>query len=139
MRSVGTKYDFVASNQLAAALERQAKPFTPAANGILFRQGENPEAIYYLRAGEVTLTMRLAGMSTLSIRVAAGSLLGLPAIVADKPYSMTAIAETDSEVYRITCDEFKLMIGQDSRLCFDVLRILASEVHSARVALGEFL
>jgi CRP-like cAMP-binding protein len=77
-----------------------------------------------------------SGRTMLSLRVSAGSLLGLPAIMANCPYSLTATAEKQAEVYRIGSEDFKEMIHQDSRLCLEVLRILACEVHSARSALG---
>lgn len=74
----------------------------------------------------------------MSASVPAGSLLGLPAIMGNKPYSLTAAAVGQVEVYRMSHDDFKRMILQD-QLCFDVVRILAGEVHSARVALAECL
>jgi len=115
-----------------------AKSITAPACDILFRQGDAPEAVYYLKTGEITLTMRSAERTIMSARVTAGSLLGLPAIMGNKPYSLTATAVGQVEVYKISRDDFKQMILQD-RLCFDVVRILAGEVHSARVALTECL
>jgi CRP-like cAMP-binding protein len=135
----GTLYDFVASDRLASAVEKWAHQFEPSANGILFRQGDESDGVYYLKAGEATLTMHVAGKPQMSMRVAAGSLLGLPAIVGNMPYSLTAKVEGRADVYKIGCDEFKQMIARNSRLCSDVLRILACEVHSARVALGKLM
>lgn len=139
MLNDGPLPDFIASSQLASAVERWAHPFEPSANGILFRQGDEPDGVYYLKAGEATLTLHVDGKSIVSMRVAAGSLLGLPATLAEKPYSMTANVEGRTEVFRIARDDFKQMIAQNQRLCSDVLRILACEVHSARGALGKLL
>ena len=75
----------------------------------------------------------------MSIRVAAGSLLGLPSTVGNLPYSLTAKVEGSAEVYKIKRQEFMRMIDHNSRLCSDVLLILASEVHSARAALVKLL
>jgi CRP-like cAMP-binding protein len=133
-----TLLDRIASRQLASAVEKRAKPITPSTSRILFRQGDEPDVVYYLKAGEATLTMHAAEKTILSALVPAGSLLGLPAIMGNKPYSMTATAVRQAEVYRISRDDFKQMIVQ-AELCFDVVRILAGEVHSARVALGDCL
>lgn len=74
-----------------------------------------------------------------SFRVIAGSLLGLPAALGQRPYSLTASVEGHAEVYRISCDDFKAILQQDPQFCMEALRILAAEVHSARTALGEQL
>jgi CRP-like cAMP-binding protein len=128
--------DFIARGLLAAAIEKQAHPIKPSTGGLLFREGDEPEGVYFLKTGEAMLTMKVAGKTMLSVRVSAGSLLGLPAIMANRPYSLSATAEKQAEVYRIESEDFKEMIHQDSRLCLEVLRILACEVHSARSALG---
>lgn len=131
-------FDRIASDELASAVEKRAEPFTPSANGILFREGDDPDGVYFLKTGKVTLTMHTADKTIISISVAAGSLLGLPAIMGNKPYTLTATAVGRAEVYKIIHDDFKQMIVQE-RLCLDVLRILAGEVHSARVTLGKSL
>lgn len=133
-----TLVDRIASRELALAVERWAKSITAPAGDILFRQGDAPEAVFYLKAGEIKLTMQAGERTIMSASVPAGSLLGLPAIMGNKPYSLTAAAVGQVEVYRMSHDDFKRMILQD-QLCFDVVRILAGEVHSARVALAECL
>ena len=131
--------DFVASKQLASAFERWAYPFELPTSGILFRQGDGADGVFYLKTGQATLTMQIRGKLVMAMRVAAGSLLGLPAVVGNKPYSLTAVADGDAEVFKVPSNEFKQMIARDSLLCTEVLRILACEVHSARTSLGRLL
>jgi CRP-like cAMP-binding protein len=131
--------DFVASKQLASAFMRWAYPFELPANGILFRQGDAADGVYYLKTGQAILTMQIRGNPVMNMRIAAGSLLGLPAVIGNKPYSLTAVADGDAEVYKVPGDKFKKMIARNSLLCADVLRILACEVHSARTSLGKLL
>ena len=133
-----TLVDRIASRELALAVEKRAKSTTAPAGYILFRQCDAPEAAFYLKTGKVRLTMQVGERTIMSARVPAGSLLGLPAIMGNKPYSLTATAVGQVEVYRMSRDDFKQMILQD-QLCFDVVRILAGEVHSARIALAECL
>lgn len=131
--------DFVASEQLASAVENSGTRFPVSASGVLFRQDDEPDGVYYLKTGEATLSMQFRGKSVMSLRVTAGSLLGLPAVVGNNPYSLSAIASEGAVVYKISSSEFKQMIARNSRLCADVLRILACEVHSARTALAKVL
>ncbi len=79
-----------------------------------------------------------AGLLTYTSNEPAGSLLGLPAIMGNKPNSLTATAVEQIEVYRMSRADFKQMILQD-QLCFDVVRILAGEALSVRIALAECL
>lgn len=130
--------DRLASKNLATAVEKRARIVHSPGTSVIFRQGDKPESVYYLKAGEVKLTMEAGEKTVMSVRVPAGSLLGLPAVMGNKPYSLTATAVGQVEVFRISCEDFKHMIVQEG-LCFDVVRILAGEVHSARLALGESL
>ncbi|MFP5209459.1 MAG: cyclic nucleotide-binding domain-containing protein [Acidobacteriota bacterium] len=66
-----------------------------------------------MKTGEVALTMRSAERIIISARVPAGSLLALPAIMGNKPYSLTATTVGQVEVYRISRNDFKEMILQD--------------------------
>lgn len=130
--------DRLASSDLATAMEKWASPIPSPANDIIFRQGDEPEFVYYLKTGEVILTMEGGDKIIMTVCVPAGSLLGLPAVMGNKPYSLTATAVGQAEVLGISADDFKRIIVQEG-LCFDVVRILAGEVHSARVALSDCL
>lgn len=73
--------------------------------------------------------MQVNGSAIMSKCVAAWALLGLPAVVGKKPYSLRAVVDRDGEVYKIPRSDFNQMITQNSCLCADALRILACEVH----------
>ena len=65
------------------------------------------------------------------------SLLGIPAIVGNQPYSMTAKACGDVEVFRLSAISFNDLIKTEPRMQEAVLRILAGEVRIARQALSD--
>jgi CRP-like cAMP-binding protein len=110
---------------------RRSERFLPGPDGVLFLQGDPPEHVYFLKSGEVTLTMHSKDRDVLEVRAIAGSLLGLPAMVGNEPFTMRARADQNAEVYRLGRDEFrKLMTNQQFSQA--VLRILASEVRAAR-------
>jgi len=127
----------VAVGELASEIERRSTPFTPGDHGLLFTEGDSPDAIYYLKNGEALLSMHDDGDSILAVRAGKGSILGLPAIMGNSPYSLSANAIDNAQVYRIDAAEFKEMIQQNPQLCLEVIRILAAEVRSARIAIVE--
>jgi CRP-like cAMP-binding protein len=67
--------------------------------------------------------------------VGAGSLLGLPAVIGAKPYSLTAEALEGAELSLLTREDFIDLMQTDPLLSFQVLRVLAEEVRFARESL----
>ena len=105
-------------------------------DGILFRQGEPADCLYFVKSGEASLTMQ-AGGKEVRIRAGQGSLLGIPAIVGNQPYSMTATAGSDTEISRLSSVAFNDLLKIEPKMQQAVLRILAGEVRVARQALSE--
>ncbi len=127
-----TSSAFVADPELIQELEKRSKPVSLGPDRILFRQGEAPVGVYLLRAGEALLTSRSNDAAVLSVHVGAGSLLGLPAVIASKPYTLTAKALEGAELSLVTSDEFVELMRRDPALSFRVLQVLAAEIRFAR-------
>jgi CRP-like cAMP-binding protein len=72
-----------------------------------------------------------------SCRATAGSLLGLPGLIANQPYSLTAIAHPGAQVSYISRDDFNALVQSESPLMVKVLQVLAAEVRSARQAITQ--
>ena len=131
VQSRTTLSESVLEPDLQAEIIQRSEEFLPGPNGVLFLQGDPPEHLYFLRSGEATLTMRSKGRDVLRMKAVAGSLLGLPAMVGNAPYTMKARTDGNAKVYRLGQDEFqKLMTNQ--QFAQAVLRILASEVRAVR-------
>jgi CRP-like cAMP-binding protein len=81
--------------------------------------------------------MMQAGGKAVWIRAGQGSLLGIPAIVGNQPYSMTAKACWDAEAFRLSTVAFNDLIKTEPKMQEVVLRILAGEVRVARQALSD--
>lgn len=126
----------VADIELANAIEARATLMHVAPKRILFRQGQQPDKLYLLKAGEVILTSRLADKSVTGFRAAPGSLLGLPAISGGQPYTMTATVTKNSDLHAVSSGIFREIIGSNPRLSLKVLQILAAEVRSARLLIS---
>jgi CRP-like cAMP-binding protein len=129
---------FAADHKLLLALEERSLPISCSNDRILFCQEEAPRGLYILQGGEAALTMKSAsGKVVMCLRAEAGSLLGLPAIIANEPYSMTAMVRKGSEVRFVTRHDFEDLMRADPSLSLEVLPVLAAEVRAARQAFSE--
>ncbi len=127
---------FVADAELLEALERRSSAVICEADRVLFNQGDNPDGLYILHKGDAVLHMHAPGGETvMCMQTSAGSLLGLPALIGDEAYSLTATARKGAELKFVSREDFLIVMGGDPLLSFKVLQVLAAEVRSARQAL----
>lgn len=104
---------------------------------MLFSQGERATGLYIVHRGEVTITMNSAqGELLMSMPAAAGSLLGLPGLLSNKSYTLSAVAHEGAEVTYISHDDFSQLMLTEPSLAMMVLRVLAAEVRTARQAVS---
>lgn len=127
---------FVADPELIAELERRATPIQLDSERVLFQQGEEPKAVYLVRKGAATLTSRSDGDAVLRVQAGEGSLLGVPAVVGGKPYSLTAEAGEGAEISSVSREDFVHLMQTEPVLAFRVLQVLAEEVRFARESLS---
>jgi CRP-like cAMP-binding protein len=125
---------FVADPELIAELENIAESAPVGADRVLFRQGDAPTGVYIVRKGTATLTSGTNGVKIMKFYAGEGSLLGVPAVVGGKLYSLTAEASPDAEIGVVTCEDFLHLMHTEPLLAFRVLQVLAEEVRSAREA-----
>jgi CRP-like cAMP-binding protein len=78
-----------------------------------------------------------SGRAVICLHAGPGSVLGLPGIVANEPYTLTAMARKGSEVRFVTRSDFEDLLQAEPTLNFKVLQVLAAEVRSARRAMSE--
>jgi CRP-like cAMP-binding protein len=127
---------FLADPDLIKALEVRSIAISCGEDYTIFRQGDMPAGLYILHRGVATLSMiSVAGESVVSVQTTAGSLLGLPALVAHEPYTLTAVAQKDSELSFITAEDFNFLMRTDTSLSLKILQVLAAEVRAARQAI----
>jgi len=126
---------FLASPELVEALKKRSAEIPSDGEYYLFKQGDPPTGLFILNHGEVTLSMSSpAGELLLSMQVGAGSLLGLPGLIGNEPYTLTALACTGARVNFITRENFNAVMQSDPGLALKVLEVLAAEVRTARHA-----
>lgn len=127
---------FVAAPDLLQALEKNSIPLPCDGERVLFRQGDASTGLFILQSGEATLSMRSdLDKPILSVQANAGSLLGLPGLIGNQPYSLTAVACSGARVSFITRTEFTAFMHANPEAALKILQVLAAEVSSARRAL----
>ena len=128
---------FVADPELIQALEKHSTAISCDADRVLFNQGDHPQGLYILDQGETTISMASsAGEQLMSIQAHAGSLLGLPGLIGNEPYTLTAIARNGSRLSFVPRDEFTSLMRADPLLALKMLQVIAAELRSARQALS---
>jgi CRP/FNR family transcriptional regulator len=127
---------FQADPELIQALEKRSTPISCGEERVLFRQGDAPLGLYILNQGEATLTMNSpAGQPIITTQAAPGSLLGLPGLIGDEPYTLTAIARNGAHISFVARDDFDALMISHPLLSLKILQVLAAEVRSARNAI----
>lgn len=102
---------------------------------MLFQQGEEPTGVFILRQGGVTMSMcDEFGDAVVELTAEPGSLLGLPGVVGNCPYSLSAKALAGALVDFVACDDFRTFMLTEPGGAMMILRVLAAEVRTARVA-----
>ena len=130
---------FVADPQLIEALSERGIELDCGEDLTLFHQGDQPEGLYLLHSGQVTITMdNAAGDRLVSMFAQPGSLLGLPAVMGNVGYSLSAEASKGAKVSFVSREDFLGIMLTEPRLALKVVEVLAAEVRSARsvIAVG---
>lgn len=128
---------FVAEQALVDALHARAVPLDCSQDRVLFRQGDLADGLYMLLRGEATLRLSSPiGDEVVSMVALPGSLLGLPALIGNREYSLSAEAKQGADIRFLSRDEFAKLMLTESALAIMILRVLAAEVRTARIAMA---
>jgi CRP-like cAMP-binding protein len=121
---------------LIEALKKHASRVDTAEDCVLFKQGDPANWLYIFCGGDVTLTMESPeGHVVMSIPAIEGSLLGLPGVIGNVGYSLSAVAGSGAKVSFVSREEFGRLMLTDPSISVGILRVLAAEVRTARMAM----
>lgn len=127
---------FVADQELIEALKEHCSPVVCDEDRTLFNQGDSPDGLYIYSKGGVRLVMRSQlGDVLMDIPALDNSLLGLPGMIGGAPYSLSAFAQKGAEVGFVSREEFARIMLSAPSIAVSILRVLAAEVRTARMAL----
>ncbi len=128
---------FVADPELIRTLQERSTPVPCDTDRLLFRQDDPPAGVFILHNGAATLTMKsIDGRVIFSLQPEPGSLLGLPAVVSEHPYSLSAVARAGAQVSFVPRADFFSVMEVQPTLCLKMLQVLAAEVRTARQAIS---
>ncbi len=123
-------------DDVRSVLESMASPVSQPKNAVIFSQGDPPVGVYVIRKGSVRMTVK-AGDSEILMRVAqAGSVLGLPGVLSNKPYSLTAKVVQPCELGFVPAEKLIELVRDNPTLGLQVLQLLSEEVRAARGAMA---
>jgi CRP-like cAMP-binding protein len=94
---------------------------------VLFRQGEAPKEVHLVLRGDVALTP-VPTEASLCRLAGPGSVLGLPANLSGKAYSLTAVAGESCEIASVPRRQFLEAIRRDAEVTLGIVQMLAEEL-----------
>jgi CRP-like cAMP-binding protein len=102
----------------------------------LFEQGEVATGIYLIRSGKVALLVEQSSKRAYAQIVGAGALIGLPAVIASNPFSVTAEVLDDCDLVFIPRELVVKTRSHSTELCIQALDVLGRELQKMRRVLG---
>ena len=103
------------------------------ASELLFHQGDEPHGCYLVKSGKVRLSMEAAsGRNILQRMVGKGGLVGLPASINGRVYSLTCEVLEDAKLAYLSRQDLALLMKTDTGAGMKLLDLLSSEVQAVR-------
>jgi CRP-like cAMP-binding protein len=127
---------FVADPTLIRVLSEHSILVPCDTDRVLFRQDQPTVGIFIVHKGGVTLSlMSQDGHSLFAAQARPLSILGLPGVISNLPYTLSAAAGGGAQVSFVSCADLKALMEADAAFSLKMLELLAAEVRSARKAL----
>ncbi len=124
------------NREVQTSLQALASPVVHPRGAVIFEQGELPAGVFVVRKGAVRLTIK-SGTAEILMRIAhEGAVLGLPATLSGKPYSLTARAVHACELDFVERKDVVDLVRRDPAIGMQILQMLSDEVRNARVAMA---
>src|SRR5215475_3022845 len=108
---------------LQTVLEKQGKKVRKSNGEVLFRHGEKAFGLFLVLNGKVRLDIGVD--SPLARSHGAGALVGLPATLTGRNYSMTATVVDEAELVFWPVVELHSLLQRDPEICKELLATLA--------------
>lgn len=136
MANVGTKSNILkVSGHLKKSLITAGVVEHYLSNHPVFDVDQQNQGVYLVLKGKVCLSVK--DFQMVDRVFSPGSLLGVPATFTGRPYSLAAVAVTDTEVLHVGRDAFLDLMSQRPELCREATDMLSREVSFIHAALAE--
>ncbi len=96
---------------------------------VVFQQGREPKGVYVVFSGAILLTLRDAAGRQVPFRsVGQGCVMGLPASISGRAYSLSAKVVKDALLGFVPRAELLDLLRNQPRHCYRVVEVLSDEV-----------
>lgn len=133
---VDTDQPLTSATDISKVLDAMASTANYPKNAVIFTQGDFAAGVYVVRKGSVRMTVKTGGSEVLMRVAQPGSVLGLPGVLSDKPYSLTAVAVQPCELGFIKAEDLRRLIRDNPAIGLQVLQLLSEDVRAARGAIA---
>ena len=123
-------------DDVRSLMETLGSTVTQPKNAVLFQQGDAPIGVYLVRKGAVRMTVKAGGSEVLMRIAHPGAVIGLPGVLGNKPYSLTAIAMQATELSFVPAEKLVEAVRANPLLGLQVLQLLSEDVRTARGAIA---
>jgi CRP-like cAMP-binding protein len=125
---------YTAPPDLYDALEQRCEKVRKAKPTVLFRRGEQAFGMFLILRGTVGLDFGVDSSSGLASTYGPGTLVGLPATLTKRNYSMTATVTGDAELGFLTTQVLESLLREHPEFCRELLEILGAKLtHTEQV------
>ena len=136
MTNVGAQSSILkASAELKSILQATGEKERYSVDQVLFREDQDNAGIFLVLKGRIRMSVR--SLPKLDRLFATGSVLGLPSTFTGHPYSLTAIALSETEVVHVSPQAFVELMRERPELCREATEMLGREVTFIQAALAE--
>jgi len=128
---------YQADSELLSELWKRSTPISKTKGSVLFYQGQKADGIYVVLTGQVRLSLITTRGKVLVPRFAGpDSVLGLPAIVSNQPYSLKAEMAEDSTLGYVSREKLVDLMRSSTALSIRVIEMLGRELGQMREVLA---
>ena len=120
--------EYAIHSDLSGVLERYCERIRKPRRTVLFHRGEAAFGMYLVLEGMVRLDFEVDGSSPLNGTYGPGALVGLPATLTGRTYSMTATVTDDAEIGFISCERLKALLSEQPHLGRHLLGVLSAKL-----------
>jgi CRP-like cAMP-binding protein len=113
---------------LQTALQQCPKKIWKTKSSVLFRRGEKASGMFIVLSGRVILDFGVDASPAINRSYGAGALVGLPAALTRRNYSMTATVAQDSQLGFWPTEALDSLLRKHPDLCRQLLGVLSEKI-----------
>ena len=125
---------YVAPVDFSLAFQKRCETVQRPKFTVLFRRGDKAFGTFLVLKGTVHLDFGVDGSNPLNRAYGPGALVGLPATLTERAYSMTATVSEDAELGFLSVGELKSLLREQPELQLQLLDILAAKIAQIKQA-----